>query len=429
MEALVFKAVKVLRSFAPLFGALAATFWGMAGASAAPQAAGLVKVRFGGDAVSTRIVIELSRSTDAKLVASGDGDVVLDLARIKADGDVDGPGRGLVKAWSVDARPGAARLRLALTAPADIERRFMLAPGEGVEVYRYVIDLKSRAATAPRPAPATALPAKVQQTSVPAKIQAPPPAKVAQPFSLVSRAEASTLPASKLSPLRIRHVVVIDAGHGGHDPGAMSGATREKDLNLAAALLLKAKLEGTGRYRVVMTRDSDVFVPLENRVQIARRANADLFISLHADAGASGETRGASVYTLSDQGSQRVVRGVTGDSDWFKQVSAPGAGEAVRDILRDMTQRATRNRSAQFADMLVTRLTGRTELLTRAHRDAGYMVLLAPDVPAVLLEMGFVTNAADARFLSDADKRSRLTGAIAQAIDDYFDAGQQIAMD
>ena len=107
----------------------------------------------------------------------------------------------------------------------------------------------------------------------------------------------------------------------------------------------------------------------------------------------------------------------------------PGATQAVRDILHDLTQRATRNRSAQFADMLVDQLNGKTELLTRAHRDAGYMVLLAPDVPAVLLEMGFVTNREDARFLSDGDKRARLTGAIASAIDDYFAAGVRIAMD
>ena len=178
-----------------------------------------------------------------------------------------------------------------------------------------------------------------------------------------------------------------------------------------------------------MTREDDIFVPLENRVQIARRANADLFISLHADAGANTATRGASVYTLSDQGSQRVVRGVTGDSDWFKEISATGATQAVRDILHDLTQRATRNRSAQFADLLVGRLNGKAELLTRAHRDAGYMVLLAPDVPAVLLEMGFVTNLDDEKFLADAEKRARFTSAIADGIDDYFTQGVQLAME
>lgn len=434
MKAGVFKSVKTWRSVAVAATVcMAATLAGFAGAHGETAPSGLLKVRFGGDMTSTRVVIELSQSAQGKLIsADGDPDVVVDLPKIKAVGDTDGQGQGLVKAWTVDSRPGASRLHLVLSKPAEIERRFLLAPGDGVSVYRYVIDLKPSDAKPDLGAKsqtriaAAAPPVQTAPVVSPtAKLSAGNKAKPG--FSLVSRAEASTMLLRPIAPL-LKKVVVIDAGHGGHDPGATGSRTHEKDLTLPAAMALKARLEATGRYKVVMTRDEDVFVPLENRVQIARRANADLFISLHADAGANTATRGASVYTLSDQGSQRVVRGVTGDSDWFKEISANGATQAVRDILHDLTQRATRNRSAQFADLLVGRLNGKAELLTRAHRDAGYMVLLAPDVPAVLLEMGFVTNPEDEKFLSDADKRVRFTGAIADAIDDYFSQGAQLAM-
>jgi N-acetylmuramoyl-L-alanine amidase len=440
MRASVFKAVKIFRPIAVLAAAcLIATVTGFAAANAATSPSGLLKVRFGGDEVSTRIVLELSDSAQAKLVSKdGADEVMLDLPKIKASGDTDGQGRGLVKAWTVDARPGAARLHLVLSKPAEIERRFLLPPSDGVSVYRYVIDLKAvDAPKAPladkasiKVAAAAPAPSVLEQINTPVSVPVKAAAKTKQGFSLVSRAEASTLPVSlRPNNVVLKKVVVIDAGHGGHDPGASGANVHEKELTLAAAKALKVRLEATGHYRVVMTRDEDVFVPLENRVQIARKANADLFISLHADAGANTSTRGASVYTLSDQGSQRVVRGVTGDSDWFKEVSNPNATQAVREILHDLTQRATRNRSAQFADLLVGRLNGKAELLTRAHRDAGYMVLLAPDVPAVLLEMGFVTNLQDEKFLSDAEKRARFTGAIADAIDDYFANGVQIAMD
>ena len=226
-----------------------------------------------------------------------------------------------------------------------------------------------------------------------------------------------------VTPLHLKKVIVIDAGHGGKDPGAKGADSREKDINLAAAKALKAKLERTGRYRVVMTRDSDTFVPLETRVEIARKADADLFISLHSDSGSDPSVRGATVYTLSDKGSDRVVRGVMGQNDWFINVDLPGRDRAVNQILLDLTQRATRNRSAAFAETLLNKISDRVDLQRRNHRDAGFVVLLAPDVPAVLLEMGFITNADDEAELNDPSKRDRLMSGVAESIDDYF--GQQ----
>jgi len=237
----------------------------------------------------------------------------------------------------------------------------------------------------------------------------------------LGRADASARPRA-----HVRKVVVIDAGHGGHDPGAQSGATAEKDLTLAAARALKARLERGGHYRVVMTRAADVYVPLESRVQIARRAGADLFISLHADsAGADPSTHGASVYTVSDHGEERVTQ-VLGRNEWFNRTGAR-ADPAVGQILLDLTQRSTRNRSAIFAQLMIDRLGDRIDLLPRTHRDAGYFVLLAPDVPAVLLEMGFISSPDDAARLADPVSRGKLMDAVAGAIDAYFTTQSRLA--
>jgi N-acetylmuramoyl-L-alanine amidase len=184
----------------------------------------------------------------------------------------------------------------------------------------------------------------------------------------------------------------------------------------------------TGRYKVVMTRDTDVFVPLEQRVQIARRANADLFISLHADSGGDPAIRGATVYTLSEKGTDRVARGVFDKSDWFMNVALPGQDAATKRILLDLTQRETKNRSAVFAELVLGKIGDKVELLRRSHRDAGFMVLLAPEVPAVLLEMGFITNPQDERVLADPERRKAFMSGVADAIDAYFAQESKYAM-
>lgn len=347
----------------------------------------IIGVRFGGDAQRTRIVIDLDKATRGDLVQSGaDGRVVLALSNVAASRAAGG-GQGLVRGYRWQGAGAAARLELALTGGVEVERRFLLPPGDGVAHYRYVLDLKATgrpAAAAPRNAPAPA-------------------------------------------PRGQRPLIYIDAGHGGHDPGAQGASSRESAVTLAAALALKQELERTGRYRVRMTRDSDVYVDLYRRVSIARQAGADLFISLHADAGGDPATRGASVYTLSEQGAGRAVREFTRSQNWRRDLNLPGRDASVDRILLDMTQRATQNRSAQFARTLLGELEGADHpLLRRSHRDAGLAVLLAPDVPAVLLEMGFITNPEDERLLNDSRARRRLMRAVAEGIDGYF-AGQGAA--
>ncbi|MBU1348313.1 MAG: N-acetylmuramoyl-L-alanine amidase [Alphaproteobacteria bacterium] len=340
-------------------------------------------VRFGGDVQRTRIVIDLDRSARGDVIENGDrGTLVLTLAGVGAGRGADGAGSGLVRDWRVSSSGTASRVQLALARTARIERRFLLPPGDGVAHYRYVIDIIATGSTPtaqPRQAP--------RQEQRPAE----------------------------------RPLIVIDAGHGGHDPGASGAHRSESSVTLAAALALRDELIRTGRYRVMLTRESDVYVDLYRRVRIARQADADLFISLHADAGADPATRGASVYTLSEQGATRAVREVTRRDDWHRDLHLPGRDPSVDRILLDMTQRATQNRSAQFARVLLTHLEAADHpLLRRSHRDAGLAVLLAPDVPAVLLEMGFITNPDDERALGDASRRRALMRAVSEGIDRYF---------
>jgi N-acetylmuramoyl-L-alanine amidase len=357
-----------------------------------------VKVRFGGDQTSTRIVLDIDRAVQGKLISGGQGgrELVIDFPKLDAGG-LDGQGRGLVGAWTLERTVTGARLKLALGKGATVEKRFLLAPADGVASYRYVIDLKAAGApatTAARTMVAAAAPARATVQ----KVSTPPAAAPARSTSL-------------------KKTIVIDAGHGGRDPGALGSSAREKDVTLAAAKALKARLEKTGRYRVVLTRSTDVYVPLENRLQIARNARANLLISLHADAVLNKETRGGSVYTVSDKGSDRAARHQGGGG--FLNVALPG-GKAVHDILFDLTQRSTRNKSSAFADILISKVGGHAPLLPRAHRDANYLVLLAPDVPSVLYEMGFITNQQDEALLTSESHRAKVVGGIASAIDEYF---------
>lgn len=353
--------------------------------------AGVQKVRFGGDRTETRVVIDLDRAAAGKLISDGMSDqrLVMALPNVLVSGDLQGSGQGLVKRWVIDEAAGGARLRLDLAGKAEVRRRFLLPPGDGATAYRYVIDLKAvDGATAASQAPRLAL---------------------------------ASLPV-KAAPLRMKKVIVIDAGHGGKDPGSLGANVHEKDVTLAAAMALKDRLERTGRFQVVLTRETDTFIPLESRVQIARRADADLFISMHADSGPDTTTRGASVYTLSEKGTERVGL-VLDKDDWLMKANMPGRDRAVSQILLDLSQRATKNRSAAFAQLLLANVGEETSLLRRSHRDAGFIVLLAPDVPAVLLEMGFITNPDDEAFLTTKSSRARLVNAVADSIEAYFSAG------
>ncbi|WP_397395896.1 N-acetylmuramoyl-L-alanine amidase [Phenylobacterium sp.] len=386
-----------------LFLALAG--WGLlfVASPAVSQAADLRSVRLGGDSVSTRLVLDLSGEAAGRLLSDAGGKIVVSLADAEVEAPMRGPGRGLVRAWSVTPQAGGgARLSVETAVGVTVRRRFLLPPSEGSPGYRYVIDFEM------------ASPLKV-------------PGETVRLTSLKETSGSAAAAPRKSAKSRVdsRKIVVIDAGHGGTDPGALGDEHREKDLTLAAALALRDRLQRTGRYRVVMTRDRDVYVPLDTRVQIARKANANLFISLHADSGPDESVRGASVYTLADKAVGRSARLVTRD-DWFMKAGYH-SDQSVSGILFDLTQRATKNRSATFAQLLLDEIGDNQALLRRSHREAGLAVLLAPDVPAVLLEMGFMTNPTDEALLANPASRGRLVGAVASAIDAYFRNDVQVA--
>lgn len=366
-------------------------------AAAQDVAGDVVRVRLGGDDHQTRIVVELQKSVDGKLVTRADDvkNQVIALPDIDLDQTMSGQGRGLISGWKIEKLAGSTRLKLDFSGRARIYRRFLLPPADGISVYRYVVDIVPQGA----------------DPSHDAKAQA-------APLPVVTQAAEQNLSLPIENALR-KKVIVIDAGHGGKDPGAHGRFSNEKDINLASAKALRDALEKTGRYKVIMTRDTDSFVDLAGRVRIARNANADLFISLHSDSGGDGSTSGASIYTLSDSGTERAAKKAMVKGDWSLS-DTTSSDRIVNRILIDLTQRATKNRSATFAQLVMDHIGASTPLLKSNLRQAGFVVLLAPDVPAVLLEMGYVNNDHDEKMLNDPGHRAMMMGEVAKAIDQYF---------
>ncbi|MBM3951287.1 MAG: AMIN domain-containing protein [Rhodospirillales bacterium] len=221
-----------------------------------------------------------------------------------------------------------------------------------------------------------------------------------------------------------KRVIVIDPGHGGLDPGTVgANGTHEKHVTLAMAKELKRQLEQTGRYKVVLTRDRDIFLRLRDRVAIAREAGADLFMSIHADSIADGAARGPSVYTLSEKASDREAAELAekeNKADVIAGIDLSHETPEVGSILIDLAQRETMNRSAHFAAGMIGEIRKETAVLRNTHRFAGFAVLKAPDVPSVLVELGFLSNPSDEKALLNRAYRAKLAQAIVRATDRFF---------
>ena len=241
----------------------------------------------------------------------------------------------------------------------------------------------------------------------------------------VVRVPGVDLPAKPVTGADARiPTIVLDPGHGGKDPGAIGAhGTMEKDVNLQMAKQLKALLEATGRYKVVLTRTDDRLLPLRQRIDIARAAKADLFISIHADHTEKAELRGASVYTLSETASDAEAAAVAARENKdgvITGVDLTTQSPMVTSILIDLAQRETKNLSARFASLLTDQLGERTLVLRDSHRFAGFVVLKALDTPSVLLELGYLSNADDEAALASKRHRRVVAKAIRDAIDQYF---------
>ncbi len=215
-------------------------------------------------------------------------------------------------------------------------------------------------------------------------------------------------------------IIVIDPGHGGRDPGAIGQkGTLEKTITTKAANELATRLRKSGKYTVVITRTTDSYVEHDDRLRKARTSQADLFISIHADSVGNKNTRGASVYTLADRAKGRSKR-IVNNQNWILDVDLSEQSDPVGDILVDLAQRKTESQSDAFAEILLEELKGQTKLVGNSHRRAGYYVLLAPDVPAVLLELGFLSNAQDEKLLKTKKHRTKILASVERAIDTYM---------
>jgi N-acetylmuramoyl-L-alanine amidase len=220
-------------------------------------------------------------------------------------------------------------------------------------------------------------------------------------------------------------LVVIDAGHGGHDPGAISphGGQYEKHVTLAIARAIRDELVKTGRVRVALTREGDSFIVLQERYSIARKLKADLFMSIHADSAENQEARGGSVYTLSEVASDREAQRLASrenKADIINGVNLGGADVNVSSILIDLTQRETMNVSAGFAKLLLREAEPNLTLRGGARRFASFIVLKAPDTPSVLFETGYLSNAEDASFLGSADGQRKVARSVSSAVQAHF---------
>jgi N-acetylmuramoyl-L-alanine amidase len=353
----------------------------------------------------TRLILGLTQAVDYQVTVLTDPHrIVVDLTDVGSRlDDTALPTGGVIGQVRHGAfRPGVYRIVVDLLAPASVRNTFVLFPRDQ-EPYRLVVDLV--AADGSRP--------EVVRTEPPAP--------------QIAAIGATAVPTPSLPRPRQRpqsRVVVLDPGHGGKDPGAI-GVTgiREKDVALATARDVRDVLRALGPYKVVLTRDGDTFIRLRDRIAIARRVGASVFVSIHADAQDNPATRGASIYTLSKRASDAEAAALAereNKADVIAGLNLSRETPEVTNILIDLVQRETMNRSGQLAKILAHEIDNEAALLPNSHRFAGFAVLKAPDVASVLIELGFLSNQADEALLRQRDHRRGLAGAIARAIHGYF---------
>lgn len=405
-----------------------------------------VAVRIQAEPDRTRFVADLTRTVAFKVYVLPDPyRVIVDLPGIefRLPEDSGAAASGLVTGYRYGSLElGRSRIVMDAAQPVLIERSFILYPRDG-EPARLIIDLVATdAATFTRlqraeqlslaetGAGAGEVPTELPPISIgppPGLAQAPQSSSDAvprprpKPGSKMALGDVSPLPEQ---PAKSRPVVVIDPGHGGIDSGAVGrSGSEEKEVVLAFSETLKQALEATGHYDVYLTRSEDVFLSLRDRVQFARRHDADLFIAIHADSLRRGTARGATVYTLADKASDAEAEALAhkeNRSDIIAGVDLMAESEQITGILIDLAQREAKNYATIFAKQLVGELKPVAKLNSRPLRSAGFRVLMAPDVPSVLFELGYLSNRNDETLLLSPKWRTGVAAAMAAATDRYF---------
>ena len=380
--------------------------------------AGINSMRIGQGVGSLRLVFDADQSFDYKVFLLSDPKrLIIDTQNIKVNPQIT---KDLTaNAFLSEPRLGTVgvddvRIAFNLKKSAIVKKAFLLAPQSSFG-WRFVVDLElvSDREFASRLGSSHAITNDNYKES-----------KVAQ--------KASTSKQYIKENSNQKKIIVLDPGHGGHDPGAIGySGVYEKNITLAFGRELKALLDKTGRYKVYLTRSTDKFIPLRERVNIARRHKADLFMSLHADSAKNRSAKGLSVYTLSETASDKEAAALAereNKADVIAGLNLVEHSKEVSDILINLAQRETMNRSSEFASFMVQEMQKKVKLVNNTHRFAGFAVLKGPDVPAVLLEMGYLSNRQEEKQLQQKAYRNKLGQATVKAIDRYFDNMQRASL-
>jgi len=371
-------------------------------ADSAPAAPSVTAVRVGGDDKQTRFVLDIDRQVELATFTLADPyRVVIDLPQVAFHlPDKAGEhGRGLIKNFRYGLiMQGGSRIVMDTKGPVKVDKAFVMASAEG-QPARLVIDLT-----------ATDRDAYLRNIALENR-----PAKAAKQAAVAVKSDGDPRP-----------LIVLDPGHGGIDTGTHGlDGELEKDIVLSFASEIRDRLEKSGKYRVLMTRSDDTFIALNDRVRFARSHGAALFVSIHADAlpKKEGQAEGATVYTLSEHASDAEAARLADDenkADVIAGVDLTAEPDDVANILVDLAQRETKTFSLQFAHSTVKEFKTVARLHKRPLKSAGFVVLKAPDVPSVLIELGYMSNRGDLNHLVDAEWRGKTAAALAHAVDDFF---------
>jgi N-acetylmuramoyl-L-alanine amidase len=393
------------------------------------------KIRLGQHGQKTRIVLDVNQKTDFRVFhLASPPRIVVDMPPAKWHiARTDLILNPVLKGYrSGPLEDGLTRVIFDLQKPAEISEAYFL-PKNDYEPNRLVVDLApttqnlfegslsevfgNRDLKGPGEAPFASGYAETENRKL---------RDVAVPGSPVIAPAAYLAPRATLTGRQHRrYTIVVDAGHGGDDPGASGPyGIREKNITLSIAREIRRQLQDTGRYNVVLTRDRDVYIKLKERVEISRRVKGDLFISIHADKIARMGVRGASIYTLSETASDAETARLADDennSGVVAGVDLAAESEDVAGILLDLAMREKMNESKLLSHYLENAfMNNNVRLLPNSHRAAGFAVLKAPDVPSVLIETGFLSNAEEAKLLTTSQFQRHIAGAIVDGVDSYF---------
>lgn len=378
-------------------------------------AAEISSLRIGQGIGNIRVVFDADSKFDYKVfLLTEPRRLVIDTQNVSVNPKIEKvvePNSFITQARLGTAGVDGVRIVLDLQKPAVVKKVFMLPPQSNFS-WRFVVDLEVASEREFR--------SKVgNDHALSNDSYSSAKTVIAGKTSSSSKASAST------KKNKSKKIIVLDAGHGGVDPGAIGvSGVYEKNITLAMARELKEHLEDKYGYKVYMTRNRDIFIPLRDRVKIARRYEADLFLSIHADSAANKRASGLSVYTLSEKASDKEAAALAekeNKADIVAGLNFAEHSKEVSDILLNLAQRETLNRSSEFATFMVKEMRKSTHTLDNTHRFAGFAVLKAPYIPSVLMELGYLSNRTEEKQLQQKSYRKKLAESAGRAIDKYFE--------